>query len=301
MPEPRLLIFGAGGMLGHKVFQTAASRFPETWGTLRGNLADYPLRGMKEFSSSRIVEGCEVTDLASVSAVLDQLRPNVVVNCVGVIKQRPAAYDSIASITINSLLPHWLALKLDEWGGRLVHVSTDCVFDGIRGCYTEDDAPNARDLYGRTKALGEVDSPNSLTLRTSIIGRELRAHKSLLDWFLAQNHRTVSGYQQAWWSGVTTNHLADLIVSLIDDHPDLSGLYQVSSGRMSKYDLLTMVRDAYDLDITIEPDRSYVLDRSLDGEKLKAAIGYECPTWSQLLSRLVADPTPYPMPLTTST
>jgi dTDP-4-dehydrorhamnose reductase len=300
VPDPRLLILGAGGMLGHKVFQTGASRFPDTWGTVRGKLADYPVRAIREFSPSRIIEGCEATNLDSVSAVLDRLRPSVIVNCVGVIKQRPAAYDAIASIAINALLPHSLAAKLDELGGRLVQISTDCVFDGMRGCYTEDDVPNARDLYGRTKALGEVESPNSVTLRTSIIGRELRSHKSLLDWFLAQNHRTVSGYQQTWWSGVTTNHLADLIMSLIEDHPDLSGLYHVSSGRVSKYALLTMVRDAYDLDITIEPDRSYVLDRSLAGEKLKAAIGYKCPPWSQLLSQLIGDPTPYPAPATST-
>jgi dTDP-4-dehydrorhamnose reductase len=294
--EPRVLILGAGGMFGHKMFQAAASRFPDTWCTLRGKLSDYPVQDLPEFRSSRIVEQSDAMDLNSVGAILDRIRPDVVVNCVGVIKQRPAAEDAVTSISLNSLLPQLLAAKLKEWGGRLVHISTDCVFDGARGHYTEDDAPNAVDLYGKTKALGEVDSSKSITLRTSIIGRELRSHKSLLDWFLAQNHGTVSGYQQAWWSGVTTNHLADLGVSLIADHPGLSGLYQVSSGRISKYDLLIKLRDAYDLDITVKPDRSYVLDRSLTGEKLKAAIGYECPPWSELLSQLTADPTPYPMP-----
>jgi dTDP-4-dehydrorhamnose reductase len=294
--EPRVLILGAGGMFGHKMFHAAASRFPDTWCTLREKLSDYPVQDLPEFWSSRIVEQSDAMDLNSVGAILDRIRPDVVVNCVGVIKQRAAAEDAVTSISLNSLLPHMLAAKLKEWGGRVVHISTDCVFDGARGHYTEDDAPNAVDLYGKTKALGEVESPNSITLRTSIIGRELRSHKSLLDWFLAQNHGTVSGYQQVWWSGVTTNHLADLVVSLIVDHPALSGLYQVSSGRISKYDLLIMLRDAYDLDITVKPDPSYVLDRSLTGDKLKAAIGYECPPWTQLLSQLTADPTPYPLP-----
>ena len=281
-------------MLGHKVFQASAARFPRTWGTLRGQLSEYPVLGEMAFGSARLVEGIEASDLGSVSGLLERLRPAFVVNCVGVIKQQAAAHDAVASITINSLLPHALSAKLYEWGGRLIHISTDCVFDGARGCYTEEDLPNAIDLYGRTKALGEVTSANAITLRTSIIGRELRSHKSLLEWFLSQNHGRVSGYQQAWWSGVTTNHLSDLIVSLISDHANLSGLYQVSSVRMSKYELLTLLRDAYGLDITVDPDRSYVLDRSLTGDKLKAAIGYQCPPWSQLLSQLVADPTPYP-------
>jgi len=299
--EQRVLILGAAGMLGHKVFQAASSRLPDTWGTLRESLTDYPVHGLPAFRPDRIIEGLEATALDSVSSLLNRLRPNVVVNCVGIIKQRPLAHDTLESIAINSLLPHAVAKKLDEWGGRLIHISTDCVFDGSRGTYTELDVPDARDLYGRTKTLGEVEGRNALTLRTSIIGRELRSHKSLLDWFLAQNHATVSGYQRALWSGVTSNHLADLIVSLIENHPDLSGLYQVSSGCMSKYDLLTMVRDAYGLDITIEPDRTYILDRSLSGAKLKAAIGYSCPPWSALLSQLTSDPTPYHMPSVTTT
>jgi dTDP-4-dehydrorhamnose reductase len=232
-------------------------------------------------------------DLRSIDVLLDKLRPGVVVNCVGIIKQRPAAKDALASITINSLLPFRLAAKLDEWGGRLVHVSTDCVFDGSRGSYSELDRPDAADLYGRTKALGEVVSPNAVTLRTSIIGRELRAHRSLLDWFLSQNGGKVSGYRNAWWSGVTTNHLAELIVTLISEYPALSGLFQVSSGRMSKNDLLKLIREAYALDIDIEPDDSVVIDRSLIGKKLEGAIGYRCPSWPSLLSQLTSDPTPY--------
>jgi dTDP-4-dehydrorhamnose reductase len=295
-----VLVLGAGGMLGHKVFQAAASKFSDTWASIQGRIRDYPVEGIAAFGSSQVVEQIDAMNLGSVGHLLDRVKPTVVINCIGVIKQRPAAHDSVASVAINALLPHWLSSRLEEWGGRLIHISTDCVFDGKRGYYTENDLPDAVDLYGRTKALGEVDSSNAITLRTSIIGRELRTHKSLLDWFLSQNHGTVSGYQRAWWSGVTTNHLSDLIVSLIIDHPSLSGLFQVSSGRLSKYDLLVMLRDAYDLDITVRPDQSYVLDRSLTGDKLKAAIGYQSPPWSQLLSQLVSDFTPYPMPHTVS-
>ncbi|MGI8402114.1 MAG: dTDP-4-dehydrorhamnose reductase family protein [Gemmatimonadaceae bacterium] len=293
MSQPRVLVLGAGGMLGHKMFQTAVATFPDTWGTLRETIDAYPVAGINEFRSKKIVERCDAMDLGSIDVLLDKLRPDAVINCVGIIKQRPAAYDAITSITVNSLLPYRLAAKLDEWGGRLIHVSTDCVFDGSRGSYTELDRTDATDLYGRTKALGEVTSSNSVTLRTSIIGRELREHRSLLDWFLSQTGRKVVGYRQAWWSGVTTNHLADLISSLIERHSTLSGLFQVSSRRMSKYDLLQLIRKAYALEIDIEPDDGLVIDRSLTGDKLETAIGYRCPPWSELLSKLVSDPTAY--------
>jgi dTDP-4-dehydrorhamnose reductase len=292
--QPRVLVLGAGGMLGHKMLQAATAAFPETWATLRGRVADYPVDGIAAFRSERMIEGCDAMDLAGVDALLQRIRPDVVVNCVGVIKQRAAAHDALPSITINALLPHRLAATLSAWNGRLVHLSTDCVFDGRTGGYTETDLTSAEDLYGRTKALGEVVTPNAITLRTSIIGRELREHHSLLDWTLSQNHRTIKGFRQAWWSGVTTNHLADLIVRLITSHSGLSGLYQVSSGRISKYDLLHLIRASFRLDIEILPDDSYVLDRSMDGTALAAAIGYQCPPLATLIDEMAADPTHHP-------
>lgn len=280
-------------MLGHKVFQTASANFPDTWCTLRGGVADYPVSALESFRTTKIVEHVDVMDFRAVSVVVNRLRPDVVVNCVGVVKQRPEATEAVASITINALLPHILAAELAVWGGRLVHISTDCVFDGGRGSYTEDDPPDAVDLYGRTKALGEVVASNTITLRTSIIGRELRTHRSLLEWFLAHNHSQVRGFQNVWWSGVTTNHLAGLISLLVREHVDLSGLYQVSSGRISKYELLLLLRTAYDLDVDVSAESEPVLDRTLVGRKLEVTIGYRCPPWHQLASELVQDPTPY--------
>lgn len=291
---PRVLILGAGGMLGHKMLQASLAAFPDSWATLRGVVGDYPVSGIGAFHSGRIIERCEAADFAGLRAVLDRLQPQVVINCVGVIKQRSGEQDPLSNITINALLPHQLATAISGWGGRLIHISTDCVFDGRRGGYTEEDLTNAEDLYGRTKAMGETTAPNTLTLRTSIIGRELRAHRSLLDWTLSQNHRTVHGFRQAWWSGVTTNHLAALIVNLIGEHPTLSGIYQVSSGRSSKFDLLHLIRDAYGLDMHIVPDDGFVLDRSLSGSKLRNAIGYECPPLTQLIAEMAGDSTPYP-------
>jgi len=281
-------------MLGHKMFQASFAAYPDTWCTLHRKLRDYPVEGIDAFRSANIVAEWDAADFDNVESTLRKLRPDVVVNCIGVIKQRSSSDDPIQSITLNSLLPHRLVAALSAWQGRLIHVSTDCVFDGARGDYRETDATNAIDLYGRTKALGETTVSNALTLRTSIIGRELRMHSSLLEWFLSQNHGTVRGYRRAIWSGVTTNHLSDLIVSLIDRWPGLSGLYHVSSGRTSKFDLLHMIRDAYKLDVEIEPDDSYVLDRSLSGRKFETEIGYNCPALSLLIREMADDSKQYP-------
>jgi dTDP-4-dehydrorhamnose reductase len=282
-------------MLGHKMVQAFAAASDDTWCTLRGRRDD-PLLTPVPFlqSPDRVIEGIDAAHGENVIAVIRRLTPDVVVNCVGVIKQRKDAKAALPSIAVNSLLPHVIATALEEWGGRLIHFSTDCVFDGRRGNYCEDDRADADDLYGRTKYLGEVATANALTLRTSIIGRELSKHASLLDWFLSQRGKTIRGFRCVWWSGVTTNHLADLVVKLACTRADLSGLYQVSSGRIDKYELLCLLRDAYSLDVVIEPEETTVLDRSLSGARFEAATGYRFPTWPVLLEQLVNDPTPYP-------
>jgi dTDP-4-dehydrorhamnose reductase len=215
------------------------------------------------------------------------------VNCVGLIKQRTASHEAIPSIVVNALLPHQLYEICRRWGAKLIHFSTDCVFSGKVGNYSEDDPPDARDFYGRTKALGEVPSSDALTLRTSIIGRELKHFRSLLDWFLNQNHQRVYGYRRALFSGLTTNQLADVVGDVIEMHPNLCGLYHVASQTISKFDLLCMLRDAYGLDIEIAPDDEFCCDRSLCANKFKAATGYVCPPWQELIAHLTMDDTPY--------
>jgi dTDP-4-dehydrorhamnose reductase len=283
-------------MLGHKMVQVLSARFLDTWCTLRGRKDAPALAPVAALRTERVHEGVDVTDFAALEALLRALRPDAVVNCVGVIKQRAEAAAAIPSITTNSLLPHRLAAALEAWGGRLVHVSTDCVFSGRKGRYTEDDPSDAEDLYGKSKALGEVTAPNAVTLRTSIIGRELKFHASLLDWFLLGGHARVKGFRRAFWSGVTTNHLAGVVADLLERHAGLAGLFHVSSGRLSKYDLLCLVRDGYGLGTVVEPDDSPREDRSLDGSRFAAAVGYVCPPWPQLIQELVGDPTPYAPP-----
>ena len=280
-------------MLGHKMLQVLGDRFSDVRGTVRGR-ADQLLPGaITERWGKQILEGVDTTRLEELDQLLLSLRPRVIVNCVGTIKQRAEARDAIASITINSLLPHRLAAIAEQWGGRVVHFSTDCVFSGAKGSYTESDPSDALDLYGRSKFLGEISGPNSVTIRTSIIGRELSHHTSLLDWFLAQKGKTIRGFSRSCWSGVTTLHLSHVVAQLIEGHPGLSGLFQLSSGRISKYELLLMLKEAYAMRVTIEKDDSFVCDRSLSGDLFSATTGYSFPGWPVLLRDLVTDPTIY--------
>jgi dTDP-4-dehydrorhamnose reductase len=290
---PKILILGAGGMLGHKMLQVLSTRFPQTYGTLRSSRRQPPFDRIDLFAGDHIIDRLDVSDLDRVDAVIRELRPDVVVNCAGVVKQRTAAQDPVASITVNALLPHRLAQTLAEHSGRLIHFSTDCVFSGEKGNYVEGDFADAYDLYGRTKFLGEVATVNALTLRTSIIGRELQHFQSLLEWFIRQSSGIVSGYTRVFWSGVTTIHLSRLVTDLIVNHTTLHGLYHVSSGRISKYDLLLQARDAFGVTVRVEPETATECDRSLIGTRFEAAVGYRCPPWPELIQEVVADPTPY--------
>ncbi|HYC49940.1 MAG TPA: SDR family oxidoreductase [Gemmatimonadaceae bacterium] len=284
----KVIVLGGAGMLGHQVVRRLLVDFPETHWTLRGSRHDPAFGAAPWLRDNRAIENVDAEDLLGLASILRSHRPHVVINCLGVIKQRPQAMQFVPSITINSLLPHKVAEVVQAWNGRLIHFSTDCVFSGAKGNYTEEDESDARDLYGRSKFLGEVASDRCLTLRTSIIGPELRHHHSLLDWFLAQSGRTVRGFTRHWWSGVTTVHLADVTARIVQDLPELSGLYQVSSGRTSKYELLEQIRVAFDANVEVVPDDVPFCDRSLHGDKFTAATGYVAPPWSTLLRDLAA-------------
>lgn len=290
----KVVVLGAAGMLGHKMFQRLQECFPGTVGLMRERPEWPQFSRVDLLQGNDIVPGIDVMDFEGLAARLAEFRPDFIVNCIGIIKQRAETNDAVVSISINSLLPHRLAAVAAGWGGRLIHFSTDCVFSGERGGYTEEDQSDAHDLYGRSKFLGETPGAgNALTLRTSIIGRELVEHRSLLDWFLGQKGRTVRGFRRVIYSGVTTNHMADLVGDIILNHSDLNGLYQVVSQPISKYDLLCLIRNAYSLDVDITPDEEERSNRSMSGEKLRRAIGYEAPPWPALVEQLASDATPY--------
>jgi dTDP-4-dehydrorhamnose reductase len=289
----RIVVIGGAGMLGHKMFQILRERFPDTVCITREDVRKPPFDRVELLQGDDVIRGVDVMDFDRLQGTLKELRPDFIVNCVGIVKQRQEAQMAIPSITINSLLPHKLAAFAGAWGGRVIHPSTDCVFDGKRGGYTEADDSSAEDLYGKSKFLGEVQCDNGLTLRTSIIGRELVEHRSLLDWFLKQQGKTVRGFRRVIYSGVTTNQLAEVVTMIIQKFPGLHGLFQVVSEPISKYELICMIRDAYKLEINIVPEDGEVSDRSMKGDKFREATGYVSPPWMELVERLAKDPTPY--------
>ena len=289
----KILVLGGEGMLGHKMYQTLLSRWPDTGCTVRGSLDEPFYRRIALFRQGTVLEKADAMDFPALGRRMRDITPDVIVNCIGVIKQREEGKAAVPSITLNALLPHALAEYAREWGGRVVHFSTDCVFSGRRGRYTESDSSDAEDLYGRSKYLGEVAAENALTLRTSIIGRELSHFRSLLEWFLGQKGNTVRGFRRVIYSGVTTNYLAGRVGDIVADHPGLSGLYQVASPPISKHDLLCLLRDAFNLDVEIMPDEQEVSDRSMIADRFRRATGYLRPEWPDLVSQLASDSSPY--------
>ncbi|MGD9561122.1 MAG: dTDP-4-dehydrorhamnose reductase family protein [Pyrinomonadaceae bacterium] len=285
-----ILIFGAGGMLGHKLVQQLSPK-ANVWGTLRGEYAEFERFGILE--EERCITDLDVRDLSSVKGAIETARPDVVLNAVGVVKQLPAAQDVITTLTINSIFPHQLGQLIDEYGFRLITLSTDCVFSGSKGNYVEADPPDALDLYGRSKNFGEVERSGALTLRSSIIGRELSTAHSLVEWFLSNQGSKVKGFRNAIFSGFPTAVLSNIISDLIFEHRDLSGLYHASSEPINKYDLLVLLREHFGADIEIEPSDDVRIDRSLDSTRFRSATGFSPAGWPEMIEQMVSDPTPY--------
>jgi dTDP-4-dehydrorhamnose reductase len=279
----RILVLGGDGMLGHQLIRSWQPRH-EVWATLHQGAEAY--RAFDLFRDDRSVFGTDVCRDAALEVALDRARPQAVVNAVGIVKQRKASEDPVTGIEVNALLPHRVARLCARLGVRLVHLSTDCVFSGTKGMYTEQDLPDAVDLYGRTKALGEVCAPHAVTLRTSMIGLELRRKTGLLEWYLAQSGK-IGGYRRAVFSGLSTPELARFIERILLEAPGLSGVWHVSAAPISKYDLLSRLTSLLGRkDVRIEPDDSLVCDRSLDSSALKARFPFECPGWDPMLEEL---------------
>lgn len=290
MAGQKILIMGADGMLGHKVFQRLHGRF-DVYATFRGldGLWSYhPL--FAGIDGSRFIRDIDALDAERVEQVLRQINPDAVINCIGIVKQRDEAKAAIPSILVNALFPHLLADMCGNIGARLIHLSTDCVFSGLKGNYSESDIPDPADLYGRTKLLGELDRQGCLTLRTSIIGWELKNQTSLLEWFALQRGRHIKGFRHAIYTGLSTSVLSDLIGWLLETRPDLSGIYQVASSPITKYDLLQCMREALDWnDITIESDDEFHCDRSLVGSHFSGITGCRAPAWETMIEGLASE------------
>lgn len=277
-------------MLGHKLYQCYKEVF-DTWTCVRSSLKDLEKYGF--YDPGKVFQEIDIFDLEKIERITEKLKPDVVINCVGIIKQLPVSKDVIRTLTVNAIFPHRLAELSESKGFRLINISTDCVFKGTKGNYTEEDEADAADLYGRSKNLGEVLQKNCLTIRTSIIGRELGTSHSLVDWFLNNEGGNVKGFVNAIYSGFPTIVFADIIADLIINYPKLEGLYHISSEPINKFDLLNLIKKAFQADIEIEPFEDFRIDRSLSCEKFKSITGFEPLSWETMIEKMAADPTPY--------
>lgn len=283
----KVLVLGITGMLGSTVFKVF-SQDPqhEVWGTAR-SLSSLKHSSLPDYA--RVLSGIDVLDQDALTAAMVQVRPDVVINCVGLIKQLADAKDPLTALPINAMLPHRLAQLCALSGARLIHVSTDCVFSGTKGGYLETDTSDAEDLYGKSKYIGELhDEPHAITLRTSIIGHELNSDHSLVDWFLKQQG-SVRGFTRAIFSGLPTVELARVMKDFVLPHPQLNGLYHVAAEPIAKSDLLALIARQYEKTIDIHPDAKLVIDRSLNSDRFTHATGYKAPSWPQLIELMHAN------------
>lgn len=280
----RVIVLGASGMLGSAVFRgLSTSDSLSVFGTVRST------RGLESFEKlmkDRLISGVDVLDSDSLIELFRNVIPDVVVNCVGLVKQLSSAKDPLSTLPVNSMLPHRLSKICALSNSRLIHISTDCVFSGRKGMYLESDISDAEDLYGKSKFIGEVtDQQHAVTLRTSIIGHELNSQSSLIDWFLSQTG-SVKGYSRAIFSGVPTVELTRIILEHVIPNPELHGLYHVSAEPIDKYSLLKLVSNVYQKTVDIQPNEELVIDRSLNSNRFRSVTGYTPPSWPALIEKM---------------
>lgn len=281
-----VLILGATGMLGYSLFSNLAD-YAEL--TVKGTVRS--IKGKQTFFEKyqdKLLLGIDVTDIGSIERAIIEAKPDVVINCIGLIKQHDIAKQHVAAIEINTLLPHQLAVLCDRFNARLIHFSTDCVFDGKQGMYHETDLPTATDLYGKSKCLGEINYGRHLTLRTSIIGHELDSAVSLVDWFLSQE-KEVNGFSKAVFSGMPTCYIAKLLAEKILSNVDITGLYHLSVEPIDKFSLISLIAEAYQKSIVINDSTQLVIDRSLNSSLLRQAIDFTPPSWPELIEYMHND------------
>jgi dTDP-4-dehydrorhamnose reductase len=281
----KILVLGGSGMLGHRLWMNLRKNH-EVWVTVRGEHNPFP--HVSEFPEEFIRYRVDGLMFEEITRAMASIQPDLVINCIGLIKQMGhLARDPLFSIQLNSLLPHRISLICRAAKIRMIHVSTDCVFSGKRGNYKVDDQSDAEDLYGRTKFLGEVHYPHCVTLRTSIIGLELKNRLGLIEWFLAQEG-TIKGFTKAIYSGFTTDELSRIINDYVIPDNELHGLYQVSSEPISKYDLLMLAKESFKQDINILPEEDFFSDRSLNSTNFRTITGYQPPSWQAMIEEMAS-------------
>jgi len=280
----KVLVLGVTGMLGSVVFKELSKN--DELVVLGTKRSEGRLDFFTDDQNNNLISGIDVLESDSLVRVLDQVRPEIVINCIGLIKQFSIANNPLIALPINSMFPHRLSKLCSLVNSRLIHISTDCVFNGRKGMYRENDISDAEDLYGKSKFIGELhDESHAVTIRTSIIGHELNSSASLVDWFLSQSGH-VKGYTKAIFSGLPTVELARVIMEYVIPNADLKGLYHVSVDPIDKYSLLNQIAKVYSKDIEIIPDENVQIDRSLESSKFKQATGYVVPSWEELITKM---------------
>lgn len=286
----KILIIGGNGMLGHKLV-SEFQKNNEVWTTLQKEFSNFKKFGI--FDQKKTFSGIDVKVTSDVENIIKEVEPDIIFNAVGIVKQRNDSKNITETLEINSIFPHKLAELAKKYKSKLILFSTDCVFNGIKGNYTESDQPDAADLYGISKRFGEINSDNCLTIRTSIIGRELISTHSLLEWFLSQTNKKVLGYENAIFSGFPTIVLAEIFKNMLDNFISLNGIYHISSTPINKYELLKLIKKYYEMEVEIEPFGDFRIDRSLDSEKFKKKTNFVSETWEKMIQKMVNDPFPY--------
>ncbi len=288
----RILILGGNGMIGHKMYQVLSEQFADTWVLMRKEFDTLPFKEI--YQREKVIDGVDISNFKRLKAVLDDINPTIIINAIGITIRRGINDHVSISIQVNAAMPHFL----EEWvnldsGRRLIHFSTDCVFSGGSGSYTEESYTDAKDYYGKTKALGEVSGPRSLTLRGSMIGRELENYTELLEWFLSQKNATLKGFDKVIYSGITTIQMAEFVKVIISKHPEMNGIYNVSSVPVSKYRLLNLFNEAFTVNASIDINTDYESRKDLTSEKFYAYTGFSIPKWEELVIQLKEDSLKY--------
>ncbi|WP_176345134.1 sugar nucleotide-binding protein [Priestia aryabhattai] len=264
----KLLILGGKGMAGHII----AKYF-----TYRKNYeVFYTSRDINDKNSIYL----DVTNSTRLEKVIEEIKPNIIVNCIGVLNDY-ANQNTKRAFQVNSLLPHQVVKLTERYQGKLIHISTDCVFSGLKGNYTESDIPDGTSIYAQSKQLGEIINDKHLTIRTSIIGPELKENGiGLFLWFMKQKGQ-IKGYERVLWNGVTTLELAKAIESMVEHN--VTGLYHLGSDqKISKYMLLKLIQEVFKkTDVEILSDSEIVLDRTL--KSTRTDFYYQIPTYKEML------------------
>lgn len=284
----KILILGGNGMIGHKMYQTISKIHKNTWVTLRKSLSDYNYS--ESYNPEKVIDNIDLINFQILSNQLNKINPDIVINACGITIRRGIEILKSNSIILNSALPHFLNEWVTSNKKRLIHFSTDCVFTGAKGDYLDNDNKDAYDLYGLTKSMGEIiDSKYAITLRGSMIGSELENKTELFEWFLKQKNKTVKGFNKVIYSGITTTKMGEIVLKLIDQYPNLSGVYNISSKPISKFELLKLWNNLFDINANIEIDNSYTSNKNLISDNFYRTISMEQPDWVELSSQLNID------------